>query len=436
MTPSILLVGLDFHTAPIDLREHVALAGDDLAGALCSLHAVAAEAVIVSTCNRLEFYLVTKCAEQGQDAIEVQLTARSGMDASTFRPHIYVKHDGEAMRHLLAVASGLESMILGEPQILGQIGRAYIDAHDAQTTGPVLSRLFHQAQHCGKRARTETGIGSQVVSLSHAAADLVSEWLVATPSRIPNPRRCGSAQVLIVGAGEMARLAAQALRCHDATSLVFVNRTLSHAEALAKGYGGEAYAWKALPALLQEVDAVICATGAPGLVVTREAVAVALPCRTGRPLLLVDLALPRDIEPAVGELPGVVLHDLDGLNEQVEAARNEREAARPQVEAIIDEELAALSHRLQEVGAVPVITALRARARQAAEAETRRTLDKLGTDDPRVAREIEYLTHRLINKLLHEPTVKLKQRTVEGARYDELVRDLFCLDEGCRSSED
>lgn len=433
MTPSIVMVGLNFRTAAIQIREQLALTGCALDAALDHLAGPrperrnrsaarldAPEAVILSTCNRLEFYLVAADEDAGVDAVVRYLGNSHDIPPARIRGHLYVKSGPGAVEHLLRVASGLESMILGEPQILGQVSRAYAQAHTAGTSGPVLSHLFHTALRAGKRAHSETGIGESTLSLSHAAADLLAEQL---PS-------LATSRVLVVGAGEMAVLAAQAVRDHGAGSLAFANRSLAGAEALAARFGGEAHPWKNLRRLLEWADAVISATGAPHLVITAGDLAAALTGRSGRPLLLIDLALPRDVDQAANELPGVRCYDLDGLNASLDENRARRSGCVPAVEAIVEEENETFHRWLRARAAAPTVAQLHERARCVAEQEVARTLRRLGPEDEHLAHEIELLTHRIVRKLLHEPTVRLKAQAEDGdgVLYREAVEELFALD--------
>lgn len=433
MTSSIVMVGLNFRTAAIQIREQLALTGCALDAALEHLAGTypirqgrtaarldAPEAVILSTCNRLEFYLVTADVTAAVAAVTRYLGDAHDIPQERLCGHLYVKAGPEAVEHLLRVAGGLESMILGEPQILGQVSRAYAQAHAAHTSGPILSHLFHTALRAGKRAHCETGIGENTLSLSHAAADLLTEQL---PS-------FAKSRVLIVGAGEMAVLAAQAVRDHGAGSLAFANRTLASAEELAGRFGGAAHPWGELRKLLAWADAVISATGAPHIVITAADVAAALPEREGRPLLLIDLALPRDVDPAVNQLPGVRCYDLDGLNATLAENRARRSACIPAVEAIVEEEAARFQRWLAARAAAPTVSQLHERAHLVAEREMTRTLRRLDPNDEHLAHEIELLTHRLVRKLLHEPTVRLKAQAADGdgVIYREAVEELFALD--------
>lgn len=407
---SIILIGLDHRTAPLDLREQMALSGDALRAALDDLHAVPGvlvqEAAIVSTCNRLEVY-----AEAAPDAVEpiLAVIARAGgLAPDALRPHLRLLQDADAVTHLMRVASGIESMILGETQVLGQVADALERARTAGTSGAVLSHLFAQAVHTGKRARAETEISRHTTSVSQAAANLAA----------------GHSRVLVVGAGDMAALAAQALASgqHEIT---IVNRTYSRATTLARQVGGRALDWLQLGSALAWADVVIAAVTAPRPVLN----AADLGDRAQK-LLLFDLGLPRNVDSAVADLPGVTLYTLDDLQALVSANRAHRSAAVPQVEAIVAEESTAFMDWLHSRAVAPVITDLQRWARTVAESEITQALNRLDAPDPHTEQVITRMAHRLVGKLLHEPTVKLKAHAGEsdGLAYADTLRELFGLD--------
>ncbi len=422
---TISLIGLNHHTAPVEVREQVTLTGDGLRLALKELQVgdhPPAEGVILSTCNRLEIYTLSD--EDGQPIIDDFLTRMYGIDPADLRPHLYTKFDQEAINHLMRVTAGLESMILGEPQILGQVTEAHSKARSTGAAGPILSRLFTQAVHAGKRAHTETDISRYTTSVSHAAALLAQDKL----------GDLAGAKVLIIGAGEIAEQAAQALHARGTESITCISRTYSHAEALAGQVGGRAFNWVHLPEGLTEADVVISATGAPHSVIHVSNVVHVLPERAGRPLLLIDIAVPRDVDEEVGELPGVELHDIDDLQAVVDDNLAQRQAAIPQVEAIIQEEVIAFEDWLHSREVVPTIVDLRQKAEDIAQVEVKRILRRLDglSDDEQAA--INQLASRIVNKLLHEPTTRLKAQAANGNRlvYSHTVRDLFGLDEESR----
>jgi len=433
----ILLVGLNHRTAPVELREKLSLEGYGLSMALeeMPVHASALdgdpalglehlplalrEGVILSTCNRLELYAVAGQIAGGRAATENFLSRLQGIPLSHLKPYLYFMHDWEVVAHLMRVAAGLDSMILGEPQILGQVASAYTAAKAASTTGPLLSQLFAQAIHSGKRVRTKTDISQHTTSVSHAAVSLAEQRLGGL----------AAFRVLVVGGGEMAELALQALAQRGAAHLTCVNRTHSRAMALAEQFNGEALAWRQLDEALSWADVVVSATGAPHTVIHVDDVAGALPARQGRPLTFIDLAVPRDVEEQVGALPGVALFDIDSLQATLDEHLAQREAAIPQVEAIIAEEMDRFAAWLSSREVTPVIADLRAWAKGVAQAEVERALNRLPELGQHEREVVEMLAHRLVNKLLHEPTTRLKEQAASGDGYlaAHLLRELFAL---------
>ena len=437
----ILLIGLNHKTAPVEVREKLELSGCRLRVALEALTSIGRsmprdgqsvattirEAVILSTCNRLEVYAVATGSDivQGWAAIEHCLADLHGIPHETLDAHLYRKADQDSVVHLMQVSSGLDSLVLGEPQIQGQVHRAYAEAHAAAATGPILSHLCTQAVHAGKRARTETDISRHTTSISHAAANLARMKL-------------GDLQqisALILGAGEMAQLAAHAMHMQGTGSIHVINRTLSTAEALAQEVAGQAAPWHALAEMLSQVDVVVTATGAPHTVIHRTDVLTALEQRAphsarvhGRPLVFIDVAVPRDVDEGVADLPGVICHDVDDLQTAVDANLSQREAEVPKVEAIIHEEVTDFEDWLCGREVVPTIVDLRRKARAIADAEVAQASRRVSEADVAV---LERLAHRLVNKLLHEPTIQLKAQAAEGEghAYAHVVRELFALDE-------
>jgi glutamyl-tRNA reductase len=397
---SIILVGLNHRTAPVELREQLALSGCALHMALEELSVAAPcihEHIILSTCNRLEIYAVVNSDPEGWATIEKFLCEVQNIQRETLHPHLYFMSSEAAVTHLMRVAAGLDSMVLGEPQILGQVTQALADAQSVGSVGAVLSHLFTQAIHAGKRARSETAISRHTTSVSYAAALLISDRLGGLRDR----------RVLVIGAGEMAVLAAKALAAHGAAGMRFVNRTFTRAEALAQQFGGEALSWYHLHDALAWADVVISATGAPHTVLYQRDIEPALAERGGQPLLIVDIAVPRDVEEAVGQLEGVERCDIDALQAAVDSNMAQRQAAVPQVEAILEVEQANFQHWLYSRQVAPVITELQRWARQIAEVEAALAVNRLGADERHLEPIITKMAHRLVNKLLHEPTVRL-----------------------------
>jgi len=430
---AILLAGLNHRTATIDIRERFSVlacgadAAHDQGGHLAARPPALEEMVVVSTCNRLEVYAVAQEAEAGRAALAAYLAALYSTAAADLARLLYTAQDAEAVHHLLRVTCGLDSLILGEPQILGQVAAAARAAHAAGSQGPLLAHLFGQALHCGKRARAETAIGNHTVSVSHAAALLAEQTLGSLPQR----------RALVIGAGEMAETAAMALQQHGVRAITCVNRTLTRAEHVAERVCGQALAWPQLPQALDSADLVISATSAPHAVLHADQIAAAQVRRGHRPLLLLDIALPRDIDVAAGEVRGVTRFDIDHLRDTVDANLARRQAAVPAVEQIIGEEEAAYLAWLAEREVTPTLVELRRRAEAVAAAEVQRTLRRMhshsranGTGEPaeeQMAQEVERLAQRIVAKLLHAPTVRLKAHAAdgEGAVYAEVVEELF-----------
>jgi glutamyl-tRNA reductase len=324
----------------------------------------------------------------------------------------------------MRVAAGLDSLVLGEAQILGQVNRAYRDAVLHNTAGAVLSHLFMRAIHAGKRARNETGISRYTTSISHAAANLARTRLGAL-DRL---------HALVVGAGEMARLAAEAIQMQGVGRITVINRTYSSAERLAADVGGEAVPWEQLDELLAQVDLVMSATGAPHVVIRRADAERAMVRRNGRMLAFFDVALPRDVEEEVCALSGVTCYDVDDLQDAVDENIAQRTAQTPHVEAIIAEEAVEFQEWLREREVVPVIVDMRQNAHSTARAEVAEAMRRVRNLAPEsadaVEEVVERLAHRLVNKLLHEPTVRLKEHasTGDGYAYAHAVRELFALE--------
>lgn len=419
---TIILVGLNHRTAPLELREKLTLTGYALSLALEDLHSEALhEAVILSTCNRLEIYAVADDAADGRRRIEAFIARLQNIPQTVVQPYLYHLEGEPVSRHLLRVAAGLDSMILGEAQILGQVAQAFSDAQAAGLTGPLLSHLLARAVHTGKRARHETEISRYTTSVSHAGTRLLLDQL----GQRENPN------ILIVGAGEMARLSAKALRDRGVKQIAFMNRTHSRAEALAAVFGAQAFNWYQLGAALQWADAVITATGAPHTVIDAQDVAAHL--RPDHPLIFVDIAVPRDVDVAVGELPGIRRYDIDDLQSIVDANAAQRRSAVPKVEAIIEQEQAGIWEWVHSRQVTPVIQNLRRWASEVAQTEVEQALNRLQGADDRTVQVVERLAHRLVNKLLHEPTVYLRDQAAEGNGFGQAhtVCELFGLNAQC-----
>lgn len=432
---TVILVGLNHRTTPVEVREKLALSGDALQIALKKLREgcitsdtesgentppIIQEGVILSTCNRLEVFAVVSDRDRGWDYIDQFLDHLPEIPIQDLQPYLYHYAGVEAIRHIMRVSSGLDSMILGEPQILGQVSQAFRHAKLMGLAGATLSRLFSQAIHAGKRARSETDISRYTTSVSHVGALMVRDHVT-----VANPN------VLIVGAGEMATLVAQALQNHAVTDqLTFINRTHNRAVMLANEFNGEVCYWHQLIPALAWADAVITATGAPHPIVSSADVTFILNQRQDRPLLFVDLAVPRDVEQSVGQLPGVQCFDIDDLQSTIDTNANQRRATIPQVEQIVKQEVDTYIewYRIRDV--VPVIRDLRDWAQDVQKAEVEIALNKLQDADDHTVEIVNWLAHRLVNKLLHEPTTRLRGHAADGNGYGyaQVLSDLFGLE--------
>ena len=421
---SIYLFGLNYKTAPLEMRERFALAGDGHRLAVKEIAyqtALIREAVILFTCNRLEFYLVAPDAHAAQEGLAAFWLSFYGEPLALSLENLYAMSGEQAVDHLLRVACGLESMVLGETQILGQVAEGYAKARSEKSLGPILSRLFETALHAGKRARTETSISQSGTSISHSAVTLAQTHLGALADKT----------VLVIGAGKMASLAAQAFDKAGVKQLVCLSRTFSKAKLVAQEVNGRAYNWHSLPKAICEADVVVSATSAPHAVIHVSNVFQVLPDRAGRPLWLFDIAIPRDIDPEVGELPGVRLFDIDALQTVVDETLEKRQAAVPDVESICAEEAAGFREWFSTLDMVPTIKDLRGKVGSIAEEELAQLLQKLNGASPEIEEKLNLMVHRIVQKILNEPTAYLRTVAAEGEGQvvATVVRELFALDE-------
>jgi len=413
---SLVLIGISHRVAPVELRERVALGIDEAAALARELAEAAGEAVCLSTCNRTELYLAGEETLPDAAARAVTaLTERAGLEETDLRAVLYRLEDEAAGIHLFRVAAGLDSMVPGEGEILGQVR----DAFEAGTTGPLLDRLFSQAIHAGKKVRTETAIAESPASVSSAAAALAEQVF----------GDLGGCRVLLVGAGKIGELAARNLVSRGAEIAAVANRSLDKAAEFADRFGARAVTLEDAAGELARVDVVLSSTSAPGHVLTRTDVERALPQRKGRPLFLIDIAVPRDLDPAIHELDGCYLYDIDDLESVVaqSLAGRRREAGRAE-EIVLDE---AERFRAWQASrdVVPAIASLRALAEQIRESELERARTRLDRLTEAERRAVEAVTSRIVDKLLHGPTVKMKEAAAgaDGAVYADALRHLFGL---------
>jgi glutamyl-tRNA reductase len=418
----LVLVGISHRTAPVDLRERVDFQtrGVDQALAVIAGRRLVREAVIVSTCNRAEIYAAADDRAAATADLVRFLADWSGIDYRHVAPHVYEVADLEAARHLFRVAAGLDSLVVGEPQILGQVKEAHTAAADARTTGPLLNRLFHSSFGVGKRVRTETGLGSGAVSIGYAAVALARKIFGGLEGL----------RAAVIGAGEMGKLTAIHMKAQGVSHMTIVSRTIGHAAQTAQAIGGAVAApWEEIDAVLGASDIVITATGAPTPVLTKARIESVMRQRRDRPLFMIDIALPRDVEPAAGEIEQVFLYNIDDLQATVREnlARRTSEVAR--AERIVTEEIEKFGAWLRSRGAIPTVVALRQRFEAIRRSELERLEFKLSTLPPDARARVDEITHLLVEKLLLTPTEQLKAvgdaETV--AAYAEALTRLFAL---------
>jgi glutamyl-tRNA reductase len=418
----LLAIGASHKTAPLSVRERIALTDNAAEPLLHELvaHEAIGEAVALSTCNRTELYLMVSDPVEAESAVLALLARRAGMRPTALLDGIYALRNCDAARHLYRVSSGLESMIVGEAEVQGQVKRAYEAALAARTTGPMTNKLFRAALVTGKRVRTETAIAAGRASVASVAVDAAQDALGDLTAR----------HVLLIGAGETAELTARALHDHGVTTMFIANRRRDRAIALAQQFGGASGSFDALPAELARADIVISSTSSPHALLGAEELALVNGERHGRPLLLVDLAVPRDIDPACAELPGVTLLDIDGLQEQVRRHISVRQAEARRAEGIVEEEIQSFAGWLGSLEVLPTVTALRERGdRVVAQvlAENDGRWEALGERD---RRRVEALARAIANRLLHEPTLRVKglDAAHRHARL-QLLREIFGLED-------
>ncbi|MDQ2902909.1 MAG: glutamyl-tRNA reductase [Chloroflexota bacterium] len=419
----IVVVGVDHTTAPIALRERLSCSTRRIPQLLQAVRQGAQECVLLSTCNRLELYAVCSSVDEGRTHLLRVLSEARQVALAELMAHSYDFADQDAVSHLLAVACGLHSLVPGEPQIQGQVAEALELAQASGYVGSITSALFRAALVTGKRARSETGISRNAVSISHVAVQLAHQLFP----------RLNDACVLLVGSGQMSEVAARNLRDNGARRLLIVNRTDAHAQELAQHFGALHRPFSELAPALVEADVVISSTRAPRALITLELMQEVLSQRPDRSLLLIDIALPRDIDPAVAGLPGVHLYNLDDLHAAVNEGMRLRLQEVQRVQEIVAQEVAVFERWLRSLSVVDTISELRQHVDELRQQELARTLRQLSTTlSEREAAAVQELTTRLMNKLLHTPTLRLKDAAAagQGHLYAEALRYLFDLEAG------
>jgi glutamyl-tRNA reductase len=412
---SLLVVGVSHHTAPVELLESIVVPPGATREVLTTLVAQphVSEAVILSTCNRVEVYASVTAFHGGLTEVGQVLATRAGLDVNDLAAHLYVHFDAEAAHHALRVAAGLESMVVGEAQILGQLREAYGQAAAHDTVGRQLHELMQQALRVGKRVHAETDIDRAGQSVVTAALALA-------------PRTVTGHGVLVIGAGSMGSLALATLARSGASPLLVANRSSQRAQRLAELHGATVVPMAEVPAALRQVEMVVCATASPDVMLSAASVAAALTDRTGG-LTILDLAVPHDVEPAAAELPGVTLIDMAS----VAAANLDRPSSQDQAaaEAIVTAEVENFLSWLRGAEVAPTVAALRARADEVVASELRRLNQRRADLTPEQRAEIAHMVHRIVQRMLHSPTVRVRQLagTAGGDQYAAALRELFDL---------
>ncbi len=427
---NIVVVGLSHKTASVDIREKVAFAPTQMEKPLRTLMALddIAEAVIVSTCNRVEIYISTRDIAGGMARVKRFLADYHGITPETLEPHLYAHHGEAAIRHVFRVASSLDSMVVGEPQILGQIKTAYGYAAEFKTSGIILNRFLHKAFSVAKRVRTETKIASSAVSVSFAAVELARKIFGDLSDKT----------VMLIGAGEMCELAAKHFINNGVRGVMVTNRTYERAVKLAEEFEGKPVQFEDLFDQLHKADIVLSSTGATQFIIKPRDVEEVIRRRKLKPMFFIDIAVPRDIDPKVNNVENVYLYDMDDLQGVVASNLQQRAEEAKKAEAIIDEEIGQFHKWLSNLEVTPTIVALRSKFEETRKAELEKTLASWKDIPPDGAKRLEALTSAIINKLLHPPTATLK-RAGQGGRTDlyvDALRTLFELQTGGADDED
>jgi glutamyl-tRNA reductase len=425
----LMSLGISHKTAPVEVRERVALGERDAERLLRELtaHDEIEEAVAISTCNRTEVYLVTPDPVQAEADVLARLATRAGIRPTELAHVVYTPRNCDAARQLYRVASGLESMIVGEAEVQGQVRRAYDLALAAGTTGPMTNRLFRAALEAGKRVRAQTEIGSRRVSVSTVAVELARDTVGDLAER----------SVIVIGAGETSERTAQALADQGVTTIFIANRNADRARALADRFGGTVGSLDQLPERLLEADIVVASTSSPHSLIGAEEIELVMRARGRRPLVLIDIAVPRDIEPECADVEGVALYDIDDLQAVVARNLEVRASERAGAEAVVEEEIQRFARWMAQLDVVPTITALREHGAGIVDQVLAENSGRWESASARDLARIEAVARSVMQRLLHEPTVRLKGSDGEASGHgrQQLLRELFGLEEGAAPAE-
>jgi len=422
-TPDILLIGLNHETAPVELRECIALSESDAEAGLESLSQSPdiREVILLSTCNRVEVLTVTGNAAKATEHIKDLLLKTGGIKQATLESVLYTHSGVAAVRHVFRVASSLDSMMVGEPQILGQMKAAYRTATIKKTTGVILNRLLHRAFFVAKRVRTETGIGDHAVSISYAAIELAKKIFDTLEGK----------KVLLIGAGEMAEIAVEHLARNRTGTIFVANRTFERGVELAQRFKGQAVRFDEIDALLLEVDIIISSTGSPDMVIRRDQVKGVIRARRNRPLFFIDIAVPRDIDPAINQLPNTYVYDIDDLKGIIEENMDDRLREAAKGERIVDEAVIGFRRWYDSLEVIPTVVALRNKIETIVNAEIEKTLSGFDGITESHRQALHRMAAAMVNKILHDPTLYLKELTRYEAKKItlDIARKLFKIDE-------
>ncbi len=423
-----LVVGLNHRTAPVEVRERLSLNKEQLPEALSAMSGQQVGGVILSTCNRSEFYtldLPNDDPETGSDRLKKFLVERFGISLLDIDRYLYVYRGYDCIHHLFRVSSSLDSMILGEEQIIGQVRDAYEAATTAGTAQGPLAQLFQQALRVGRRVRRETGISRNAFSVSRACVEMAKSVL----------GDLSSSRVLVVGAGEAGELAAEVLSLSGVTDITVTNRTFQRAEELAANLSARAVPFDGMPKALRDTDIVIGCTGSPGYVLQADLIGNTMAARPDRPLLLIDIAVPRDIDPEAAQVKNVFLNDVDDLESATQASREKKAREAEWAEELATDEAQQFRQWCLDLEALPTVIKLRNRADQVRSFELNKTLRKLnGRLDEEALESLDAMTRAIVNKLLHDPTMFLKER--KGPDELKVAREIFRLGEDGPTSPD
>lgn len=418
----IILIGLSHKTAPVEIREKFSIRGDqaeDILGRLAGLPG-GRENMFLSTCNRMEVLSVVEDREESAGRIKEFLGGVAGMSGDELTPYLYVRKGEEAVTHLFRVTASLDSMVLGETQILGQVKEAYRQAVENKAAGLVLNKLFHRSFFVAKRVRTETKIASQAVSVSFAAVELAKKIMGSL-----NDKRA-----MLIGAGEMSELAARHFISQGVREIIVANRTHSRALELAQSLRGKAIPFADFPGMLKDVDIVLSSTGSAHYIIHKEHLTGIIRARKNKPMFFIDIAVPRDVDPAINEIENVYVYDIDDLQGVVESNKEERRKEIQKAEEIVRQGVEAFQRWLSSLEVVPTILDLRQRLEKIRQREVEKTLTLMKNASDEERKTLDILTQSIINKILHHPISLLKHQEGrgEGKLYVDLTRKIFHLD--------